>query len=134
MGLRVSTESGIVAFEAAYSSFNRLRRAIAEHIGGKWVDDFVTGSAEITWYFDPDRWPKERWPGMVTFMSHSDCDGTIEWDDLMPVAFFLWEVAKGIGDGGEGHLASRGGHSRVCIDFANACAKAHKAGEPMEFC
>lgn len=158
MGLDCSHD----AFSGAYSAFNRLRQEVCRATGGSFPPHWLyteDGSllrdkdgcviydhelADGSWYFElaggswffGEGYDPKTHPGLMEFLSHSDCDGEIspemctkvadELEALLPKVEALNSVASG-------HLARNGGYVSVLQQFIKGCREAADAGEPLEF-
>lgn len=142
MGLGVSHG----AFRGAYSAFNRLRQEVARAVGGSYPPHWEYGpQGEIVgslpalrddWIYWADDYTPEDHPGILEFLTHSDCDGEIppemcvkvadELEELLPRVAQLNSVAAG-------HLANAGGYVEVLKKFIAGCREAAAANEPLEF-
>jgi len=141
MGLDCSHD----AFHGAYSAFNRLRQAVCAAIGGSfpphWQDPSNPTSAEVNsdksphHFYLPDGFEKEKHPGLVEFLMHSDCDGEIEprmcervadeLEDIIPDVIALgWAVS--------GHLSLLGWEGTLRA-FIAGCRLAAALNEPLRF-
>ena len=118
------------AWSGQYSAFNRLRRAIANALGGSWPPHEDDSLDEDTWFID-DKWNEEEHKGIFLFMNHSDCDGEFTPDECRLVARDLTEhVAPLLEELGEEQHFS---YKRAVERFAAGCLDAANKGERLEF-
>lgn len=61
-----------------YSSFNTFRRAVAKAIGIPDLEAHWRKTMDET-YYQPDR-------PLMLLLNHSDCDGTLRWQDCAAIA------------------------------------------------
>lgn len=130
MGLNVSQD----AFSGAYSAFDRLRKSVASAMGGSWPPHEDKTLDQNSWYWGDD-FSKETHPGLLEFMSHSDCEGNIAPDMCIVVADDLESLLPKLeGMGGEsGHLAHVGGYAGAIRKFIKGCRAAAAENEPLDF-
>ena len=122
MGLDVSHD----AWSGAYSAFHRFRCRLAEAAGLPPLDSMQGFAADGT--------PWTDCPSVLkVLLHHSDCDGVIEVEHLIPLADELERLAPLMGESGDGHIGRNGGFSACALRFANGCRLAAAAGEPLEF-
>ena len=108
------------AFHGAYSSFMRLRVAVAQAAGG--------GYENYNFTYDDEVLPKELARGMVLFLGHSDCDGHLKPDECIEVAKMLdWAGPRIKWDGFQEYIQNQAKR------FADGCRAAAAAGERLEF-
>lgn len=125
MGLDVSHD----AFSGAYSAFNRMRIAVCEATGGGEVKE----NGE-TFFAVGGNFRFDQHPGLLEFLSHSDCDGEIHPAMCRLVARDLRKVAEVMPESSDfGHIAAVGGMRAAVIKFAEGCERAADAGEPLVF-
>ncbi len=149
MGLDCSHD----AFHGAYSAFNRLRQFVCTATGGSYPPHWIHGpTGEIlkgddgstryhtaipdTHFQCGDDYPREDWPGLYEFLSHSDCDGEIPPDMCMKVADDLERLLpklEAMRWESHGHIAARGGFVEVVHKFIDGCRAAAQSGEPLDF-
>lgn len=110
MGLDVSHD----AFSGAYSAFNRFRQIVAKAWGGSYPphDD---KTLDREWVYLPDGGGNGEHPGLVAFLSSSDCDGE-----------FSPKVAGMIADEMEALLPrikelDDGGYYAVAVKYIKGC-------------
>lgn len=144
------------AFNGAYSSFNRLRQAVAAATGGSFPPHYVYDSfGELVfdehgrvrmrteedgldpgfWYFG-DGYGTETHPGLTAFLGHSDCDGSIDPDLCRVVADeleALLPLVAGLSWPEFGHTVRGGGYVAQLRRFIAGCRAAAAAGEPLLF-
>jgi len=128
MGLDVSHG----AFGAAYSAFDRFRRAICESMGGKWPESIQPEGS--VWYWG-DGYNRQSHPGLYELLSHSDCDGEIAPNICAKLADELEALLPTLdtmGEGG-GHIVRDGGFGGMARKFIAGCRHAARDGEPLEF-
>ena len=114
------------AFHGSYSSFNRLRKDIAEVWGGSYPPHSDPKLDNRYVYF-PENMDEQS--GMAIFMGHSDCDGEISSSDCKKVADELEEILPKLK-----HLDNglRSSYS-ILEQFINGCRLAHSNNETLEF-
>ncbi len=119
MGLDVSHD----CWHGAYSAFMRWRRKLAEVAGYGDIYSYYEFGGEKPW---PDNDP------LITLLKHSDCDGTINWQDCMSIAKRLEDLLPALKTAGDG-----GGHIGMYADktqqFINGLIEAGEAQEDVEF-
>lgn len=98
-----------------YSSFNRFREAIAFHLGFRLRD--MEGFGGST------RWSTLPPDPLHVLLNHSDCDGTIEVKDLLPLAERLEAIAPSI----------MSQHAAEALRFARGLREAAVLQQPVEF-
>ncbi len=132
MGLDVSHD----AFHGAYSSFNRLRGAVAKAAGGSFPPHDDLSLDQSQWYWEGDIYSHTSHPGLSEFLMHSDCDGQIEPELLNDVAHDLEMLLPAVTlmGIGAGHIERDGGYGAVLERFITGCKAAAAAQEPLEFC
>lgn len=113
MGLDVSHD----AWSGAYSRFHRFRVALAQAAGCGFAPHPLLPEEGLVWRVSP----KEP---LYPLLNHSDCDGEIEVEDLLPLAARLRELAP--------HIDPEDFAERA-IQFAEGCEAAAAANEPLEF-
>lgn len=139
------------AFHGAYSAFNSLRQEVCRATGGSYPPHWKRGEDgellrdpegylvydrefdENSWYWG-DGYSQDSHPGLWEFLTHSDCDGEISPAMCVTVADELEAILDRIPEGGNGHIAARGGYREVLRKFIQGCRAAHAAGKPLEFC
>lgn len=101
-------------WHGAYSSFMRWRMELAKEVG---VSDIfeMQGYGGIKEWNDAD--------ALTILMNHSDCDGTIDNKDCLPIAVRLEELAPKL---------SPWARERA-EDFARGLRRAHESGEDVDF-
>ena len=122
------------AFHGAYSAFNRLRQAVAEATGGSFPPRKDKNLDQSQCYFGDDYDPATH-PGLMEFLSHSDCDGEISPEMCQKVADDLEALLPVLDkrtDTG-GHLRGYPRYGDVTRAFIAGCRAAAKANEPLEF-
>lgn len=109
------------AFHGAYSSFNRLRVAIAEAAGLPPLEEMVGYRKP---YPTGIRWDAIDDKGLRPLLDHSDCDGSLPVDLLEPLADALTRLLDHPALGAERRRVEQ-----MIAGFRRAAA----AGEPIEF-
>ena len=144
MGLDVSHD----CWNGAYSAFMRFRSNLAAAIGIDIMNMENFGGKQIPW-------PSKTDEPLVILLNHSDCDGTIAVEDLIPLADRLDQVAKLIEAGPPpddmtgmsmemkdgalsvqrhgGHLTRNGGTVGAARTFAKGCRLAASRNEIVDF-
>ncbi len=135
-------------WHGAYSAFMRFRENLASAIGLE--------LRQMEWFTDNGRpFPAKEIEPLVILLMHSDCDGDIEVEDLLPLAARLEEVATLIESGAPpddatglsitrtsdgivverhgGHLTRNGGTVGAARTFAEGCRLAASLGEKVGF-
>lgn len=102
-------------WHGSYSSFNEFRRSLAQSAG--WQLEEMSGFGGV------EPWPDKAEDALVILLNHSDCEGEIAVDDLLPLAKRLREID-------DGRDAWR---AKAVRQFATGLEMAAKAGEPVEF-
>lgn len=121
------------AWHGAYSAFMRFRAELVREAWGRDIrslpgyhDSILSPDVATVDYTEA-----ERSDALYPLIDHSDCEGELSVEVLLPLAARLEELAprfRGI-DGG-GHL---GGVEAKALQFAAGCRAAAAAGEPLEF-
>jgi hypothetical protein len=129
MGLDCSHD----AFHGAYSAFNRLRQAVCRAMGGSFPPH-EDKTLDLAFWYLGDGYGPDTHPGLLEFLSHSDCDGEIAPEMCVRVADELEALLPKVSDDGAwGHLARDGGYVAVLEQFIAGCRDAAAAGEPLRF-
>lgn len=88
--------------------------------------------------FDPDAtrtpiaWDSiDAAPALKVLLMHSDCEGDIAVEHLVPLAEELERLASFMGDVPDGHI--RTGMRAQTLQFAAGCRRAAEAGEDLRF-
>lgn len=131
MGLDVTHN----AWKGAYSAFMRWREHVAEKAGLPPLRTMVGFQS----YFDPNAtanpvaWDSvEAAPALKVLLMHSDCEGDIAVEHLVPLAEELERLADMmVNEGTVGHI--RDGMKSTTLQFAAGCRRAAEAGEPLRF-
>lgn len=129
------------AFNGAYSAFNTLRKYVARCSGGSFPPHSdadmrrIPGLKPDWFHYDEEFVPKEHVAGCEMFLSHSDCEGELSYEECGQVARFLeWVAERGDYEPSFGHLARYGPRMRdAVVNFAKGCRKAALDGESLEF-
>ena len=132
MGLDVSHD----AFRGAYSTFNRLRQAVAKAIGGSFPShqDPVKYPDSNVWHYDDELFDLNAHPGVRMFLCWSDCDGEHTPEECAVVARDLESIIQKIDEGLDwGHLAAVGGSRAALQKFIDGCKRASGASEKLVF-
>jgi len=128
MGLDISHD----CWHGSYSSFGRFREAIAATIG-------IT-LHEMQGFGGQTEWSPEDQEPLVTLLNHSDCDGEIPVERLLPLAKRLRAIADRLLP-----PAARPSETRTtfpnmerawkdeALQFAKGCEAAAREGEAVEF-
>lgn len=133
MGLDTSHD----AWHGAYSAFHRFRCAVARCIGID-LERMEGFESDI---FGPRHGPAIPWSALPPhplhkFLNHSDCDGEIAVEDLVPIADALEAIlppleAADVVDAPGGHLSR--GYAHAARRFAAGCRLAASRNEPLGF-
>jgi hypothetical protein len=152
MGLDVSHD----AWHGAYSAFARFREKLALLAGiplpvmqgffdpSEWTWPFTQGDQivglkkgalpfrlERALMFLPLKWDRYESDPICALLNHSDCEGTIDVKDLLPLAARLRElVEKNEDENLGGHCPS---WKEAAIQFAEGCEAAAAQNEPLDF-
>lgn len=113
-------------WDGGYSAFAHFRRALASLIGID-LDKMAGFGGHVPWSFlAPDP--------LHILLNHSDCDGEIAVEDLLPLADRLDELVPMLEnlERMSGELASFG-HAQSAREFADGLRDAACLGEPVEF-
>ena len=103
-------------WHGSYSSFGKFREAVARRCG---IDlDRMEGFCD-----DGTPWNSLPPDPILALLNHSDCDGEIAIQDLIPLADRLDAIAQGL----SGWLTD------AAIKFAAGCRAAASANEPVDF-
>lgn len=147
MGLDCSHD----AWEGAYSAFNAFRQVVCRAFGGSYpphpknafnegvliTRDPLPVLDDHYIYFSPPGTEVDVPDGLLEFLTHSDCDGTIAPEMCSKVAdaleALLPKIAAQTGTPWSGHVSHYGGYEEVTKRFIAGCRRAAKAGEPLEF-
>ena len=117
-------------WHGGYIGFNMFRENLAKAIG-------VNLHIMEGYVVDGLPWPSRDDEPLVSLLYHSDCQGDIPVEELIPLANRLDEVATLIEAGPVpaegGHLARNGGTVAAARTFAEGCRLAAGHGEPVEF-
>jgi predicted esterase len=79
---------------------------------------------------------KKKTPGLMIFLTHSDCDGIISPKSCVKVADDLEKVLPKIEELDTisyGHIAARGGYAEVLRKFITGCRLAAQENKPLLF-
>jgi hypothetical protein len=136
-----------------YSAFDRWRTALQEAAGWHLEEEFL--AREVNWEAVTDDNIAGRWDALpedplVVLVAHSDCDGEIPVEALLPLAERLEGLADRFPDDegrtprarpegwpeGEPWPPRRGaydGYREATLRFAAGLREAAAAGEPVEF-
>jgi len=107
-------------WSGAYSRFHRFRQCVARAAGIELLTmEGFTAVSPTPWSTLP---PNPLW----VLLNHSDCDGTIEHRDCLPIAQALREIAE------HPELDAEDFRDR-CLQFAEGLARAHYSGKPVRF-
>jgi hypothetical protein len=121
MGLDISHN----AWHGAYSAFARWRKEIASKIGINL--DLMEGFTDDDKYIT---WASLKYRPVHEVLSHSDCDGYINWSKLEKIAKDLESILPLLeGDGG-GHIGSYRDKTQQFID---GCRLAYSQKKKLEF-
>lgn len=140
------------AWNGSYSAFNRFRQFVAAASGASYPphsekimaeypiirDGERDSGVHTQWWVLDDAKPFD--PGVRLFLSHSDCDGEISWQDCIRVARGLLRIrpeAERLAADPEweavGRIAANGGYL-ACLDaFVAGCRAAMRAQKPLRF-
>lgn len=132
------------AWHGPYSSFFRWRRHVAKAAGwheeGQGLDSTFR---EIDWSQITEdnlmgRWDRLPEDPLVVLIAHSDSEGELPLEALVPLAERLEGLAERMEDteareGGPYGRATYDGERAATLRFAEGLRKAAAAGEPVEF-
>jgi hypothetical protein len=108
-----------------YSRFRRFRRALAKAAWGTNLDDYEGFQDEPN--ENARSFADHASDPLVQLIDHSDCDGELAIDVLLPLAARLDELAPKLK-----HLADSDFMERA-MQFADGLREAASRGEPVEF-
>ncbi len=93
-------------WHGAYSAFNRWRTKIAS-LSGFNLDDMLGHGGVMPW---PDDDP------LVKLLDHSDCDGSLAWQDCAAIADRLASLMPHLDGSGGGHIGDWKEKTQAFID------------------
>ena len=133
MGLDIS----FGAFNGAYSAFNTFRKIIAEATGGSFPPHNDETLEPNMWYFGEGH-NKKTHKGLYELLSHSDCDGKINYAMCRHVAKELEQLLPKIEEIAKtkpcfGHIERDGGYVAVTKRFIEGCNQAIEQKKPLRF-
>lgn len=111
-------------WHGAYSRFDRFRQALCSVAWGLDLRSFdgFSGGTQPTHTFAPMKADDDA---LVYLLDHSDCDGEIRVEHLLPLAARLEELAP--------RLKYVEDFQQRCLQFAAGCRAAAARGEAVEF-
>jgi hypothetical protein len=114
-------------WHGAYSSFMKWRKALCRAAGRGDLLSYVG--------FGGDRaWPDPSIEPLVHLLNHSDCEGYLEVEQLMPIADRLDELQPELRDiDNTDHCNGPWSHAEKARAFAAGCRLAASLGERVEF-
>lgn len=102
------------AWNGPYSSFGDFRKSIANALGFNLLSRIGFGGSIPFDHSDP----------ITHLLDHSDCDGEIAVQHLIPLALRLEEIAP---------LIESPDDRASALQFAAGCRTAYSVGEPIDF-
>lgn len=115
-------------WSGSYISFHSFREALAEAAG---LPRLVT----IEGFASRPRWRWEDLPEdpIIALLNHSDCEGELPVEVLIPLADRLDELAEVLDAAQRADEDSFGGWGPSAPRFAEGCRRAAAEGVPVEF-
>jgi hypothetical protein len=109
-------------WSGSYSGFGNWRETVASIVGIN-LPGMVGFGGSI-------KWDSLEFRPVYVLLDHSDCDGEIATEHLIPLADDLDRIAEVLA---EGECGTSGWKYRATVRFAAGCRDAAAAGEPVNF-